>query len=220
MFLCYDQLIKCLKYKFYIYFYCALGTTRRYAIKKEIPWNWYSHIPYILKSSPENHIFFQKMLSNPCWHSFFFFIKFIYLERRGEGEREYMHASRGEAEEGRERILSRLHAASTDPDAELKLTNREIMTWAEFKSGTLNRLSHPGAPILTFLQYGCSHHMYRAWSIVVHQFDLEIWVTEGKPIRWQLVTLNHMTDVHRFLQGNAGFCAPRVPKAQVPWDAV
>ena len=45
-----------------------------------------------------------------------------------EGEREY-------------------HAVGTEPDAGLDLTNREIVTRAEIKSGTLNRLSHPGAPI-------------------------------------------------------------------------
>ena len=39
---------------------------------------------------------------------------------------------------------SRLWAVSTEPDAGLKLTDREIMTWAEV--GPLNQLSHPGAP--------------------------------------------------------------------------
>ena len=33
-----------------------------------------------------------------------------------------------DTERGRERIPSRLHAVSTEPDAGLELTNREIMT--------------------------------------------------------------------------------------------
>ena len=34
----------------------------------------------------------------------------------------------------------------------LKLTNHEIMTWAEIKSQTLNQLSHPGIPISFYLK--------------------------------------------------------------------
>ena len=43
---------------------------------------------------------------------FFFFLMFIYLER----------------ERGRERILSRLRAVSTEPNTGLELTNCESMT--------------------------------------------------------------------------------------------
>ena len=39
---------------------------------------------------------------------------------------------------------SRLHAVSTEPDTGLELTNREIMTRAEIKSQSPNRLSHSG----------------------------------------------------------------------------
>ena len=39
--------------------------------------------------------------------------------------------SGGGAERGRERIPSRLHAVSAEPDVGLKLTNREITTRAE-----------------------------------------------------------------------------------------
>ena len=53
---------------------------------------------------------------------------------------------------GRERIPSRLRSVSTEPDVGLELTNLEIMTRAETKSQTLNRLSHPGAPELFFKQ--------------------------------------------------------------------
>ena len=47
---------------------------------------------------------------------------------------------REEGERGRERIPSRLHA-----NEGLHLTNDEIVTGAEIKSGMLNMLSHPGA---------------------------------------------------------------------------
>ena len=53
----------------------------------------------------------------------------------------------GGSERGREkeRIPSRLHTTSTEPDARLELVNCEIMTWAKIYSQMLNQLSHPGA---------------------------------------------------------------------------
>ena len=50
--------------------------------------------------------------------------------------------SRGEAE----RIPSRLHTVSAEPNMRLNPTNCEIMTLAKIKSQMLNLLSHPGAP--------------------------------------------------------------------------
>ena len=50
------------------------------------------------------------------------------------------------SEGGRERISSRLLAVSAEPHAGLDPTHCEIMTCAEIKSMSLNRLSHPGAP--------------------------------------------------------------------------
>ena len=47
-----------------------------------------------------------------------FFFKFIYFERRGRAERE----------RGRERIPSRLHTVSAEPNVGLELTNHEIMS--------------------------------------------------------------------------------------------
>ena len=49
----------------------------------------------------------------------FYFFKFIYLREREWG--------RGR-ERGRERIPSRFHAVSAEPNVGLELTNREIMT--------------------------------------------------------------------------------------------
>ena len=72
-------------------------------------------------------------------------------------EREYVQAGRGR-DRGRERIPSRLHTISTEPAAGLKPMNREIVTWAETKSQTLNRLSLPG----TLESMFGTHHRGRA----------------------------------------------------------
>ena len=55
-------------------------------------------------------------------HFFFFFLTFIYLLRERESKQE-----RGR-ERGGERIPSRLHAVSAEPNAELELRKCEIMT--------------------------------------------------------------------------------------------
>ena len=49
-------------------------------------------------------------------------------EREREREKGSESLSRREAERGRERIPSRLHAVSTEPHAGFDLTNPEIMT--------------------------------------------------------------------------------------------
>ena len=56
-------------------------------------------------------------------HSFFF-LMFIYFERKREHEQ-----GKGREREGeRERTPSRLHGVSTEPHARLSLTNCEIVT--------------------------------------------------------------------------------------------
>ena len=71
---------------------------------------------------------------------------FVFRERERARARDSMCKWLGrDRERGRERILSRIwawHGAWSH--------NPEIMTWAEIKSQTLNWLSHPGAPQLTF----------------------------------------------------------------------
>ena len=67
----------------------------------------------------------------------------MYFDR--ERERERVHKQGRDRESGKEKIPSRLHAVSTEPNVGLDLTNREIMTWAKIKSRMLNRLSHPSA---------------------------------------------------------------------------
>ena len=56
-----------------------------------------------------------------------------------EGEIENMKMSQGGAEREGQRIPSRLHAVSAEPDVELKLTNHEIMTGAKMKSQYLTK---------------------------------------------------------------------------------
>ena len=55
------------------------------------------------------------------------------------------------AERQGERISSRLHNVSAEPDDGLKLTNYKIMIWAKTKSWMLNWLSHPGTPVCLFV---------------------------------------------------------------------
>ena len=80
-----------------------------------------------------------KMSDSFIWHSnvyhifsqlSFYLKKMLFIHLR-----KWESAWAGEGQ--RERILSRLHAASAEPDAGLKLTNCEIMTWAEIKSQML-----------------------------------------------------------------------------------
>ena len=77
-----------------------------------------------------------------------------------------MLAGEGQREKKRERTPSRLSTVSTEPDARLELTNREIMTEAETKT---NRLRPPGAPITAlfnskqafcFLEPRKRHHLF------------------------------------------------------------
>ena len=71
---------------------------------------------------------------------FFFFYVYLFLR-----DREGQSTSGGGAEkewDTESEAGSRLWAISTEPDTGLKLTNCEIMTWAEVGH---NRLSHPGA---------------------------------------------------------------------------
>ena len=76
-----------------------------------------------------------------------------------ERERERGQAtSRAGAERRRDKIPSKLYAISTELDAGLELMNYEIMTWAEIRSQMLNRLCHPGIPILVnFLKFTWIH---------------------------------------------------------------
>ena len=69
-----------------------------------------------------------------AWWCFFFLSLFIYWERERERERE--SASRRGAERRRDRIPSRLHTVSTEPNVGLELTNCEIMTWVEVRCST------------------------------------------------------------------------------------
>ena len=71
-----------------------------------------------------------------------FFFKFIYLFWK----RERARAGEGQTEREGERISSRFHTVSTEPNMGLELTNHELMTWAEIKNQMSNEVSNPGAP--------------------------------------------------------------------------
>ena len=77
---------------------------------------------------------------------FLMFYLFILRKRERERERKCMWAEEGQ----RERIPSRLHAVSAEPQAGLDLTTCEIMPWAEIKSRMLNQLSYPGTTVMIF----------------------------------------------------------------------
>ena len=93
------------------------------------------------------------------WPSFLSFLKIIYLFWEREGRRG--------RERERERTQGKLHAVSTEPDVGLELTKHEIVTWAEIKSQTRNRLSHPGVPWPLFLNTDknllCLNHLGSWW---------------------------------------------------------
>ena len=81
---------------------------------------------------------------------------------------------RGSEREG-ERILSRLHAVSTEPNMGLSPMNHEIMTWAKIKSQTLNRLSHPGPQCNFILENHTELLKYQLhWGIIYTWSNLAI----------------------------------------------
>ena len=59
-------------------------------------------------------------------HFIAFFNVYLFILRERERERE--RAEEGQRQREGERIPSKLHAVSAEPDAGLKLTNREIVT--------------------------------------------------------------------------------------------
>ena len=84
-----------------------------------------------LDISPEWSLEFSSILTllhdGSVW--FFFFFKFIYLF----WERQTEQVGKRQRERGRERIPSRLHTTSAEPYVGLKLTNREMVTWAKVR---------------------------------------------------------------------------------------
>ena len=69
------------------------------------------------------------------------FLMFIYL---------FIEVGRRDRKRGRQRIPSRLHAVSAEPDTGLEFTNCEFMTWAEIRRWMLNQRSHPSILVLLF----------------------------------------------------------------------
>ena len=73
-------------------------------------------------------------------HLYFYFFKLISLFWERERRREHQ-CGRGR-EKGRENSQQATRWHSTEPNTGLELMNCEIMTWAEIKIQTLNRMSH------------------------------------------------------------------------------
>ena len=71
---------------------------------------------------------------------YFLFLMFTYFEREHEGVAERERSRERESQSGS------IYTVSAEPVVGFKLTNCEIMTWAEIKSRTLNRLSYPCTP--------------------------------------------------------------------------
>ena len=90
-----------------------------------------------------------------------FFFKFIYL--LWERERERARVGAGAEREGERESQA---GPGLSAQGSLSLTNCEIRTWAEIKSGMLNQLSHPGAP---------AHSFHLAWFQVV-------WILKHSPL--------------------------------------
>ena len=109
--------------------------------------------------------FYWKRGRNQLYYFFIFifiFLVYLFLEREKAGERQRERERKGE------RIPSRLHTTSAEPNMKLELTNHKIMTWAKTKSWTLNQLSHPGAPVeVDFWWIPLS-----VVTIVVHQISI------------------------------------------------
>ena len=74
-------------------------------------------------------------------------------------------------ERGRERENpSRLLTINAEPSAELELTNRAIVTYAEIESWTLNQLNHAFAPnIVLFLSQNA---LMGSCEVPVHCFEV------------------------------------------------
>ena len=105
---------------------------------------------------------------------FILFFKFIYL---------FWERERAREEEGRKRGEERASqagscAVSVEPNGGLELMNYDIMTWAETKSRTLNRLSHPGTPTSALSFFIFAEYFFKS-QITCHfsykYFSLHLW---------------------------------------------
>ena len=90
----------------------------------------------IKKNNGKDVVNLLKISKNPenfnVGKTFFNVYFFILRERERESENRG-----GTKKRGRQRILSRFHTVSTEPNVGLKIINHELMTWAQTKSWTL-----------------------------------------------------------------------------------
>ena len=120
------------------------------------PMTQYSHLATASKLCSPSHANFLKVVHLYSAH-FLFFKRLFFWER--QRQREWGRGREG----GRERESQAgfvLPAQGLTSAQGLNSQNCEIMTWAETKSQTLNRLSHPGAPMVPTFLFSpppCSH---------------------------------------------------------------
>ena len=77
---------------------------------------------------------------------FYLFLKCLFIFER---EREWVQAGEGQRERWRERIPSRLHAVSMEPDMGLDVTT--VRSWPELKSRVRGLTEPPRCPYLYFI---------------------------------------------------------------------
>ena len=136
---------------------------RRKTIHGSPLFGWIAYSHNYFQPILNTHSFLQIIKMSPLiyfkypTYNYNFFNVYLFILK----EREWESTSEGGAGRRRDRIPSRLHAVSAEPDVGLKLTNCEIMIWAEIKSQTPNRLSHPGTPNYKNLNTTPNYDLYR-----------------------------------------------------------
>ena len=88
-------------------------------------------IPIYIPMNRQGFSFLHIFTNTSYLLSLNFFYVYLFILRERERERASEHASGGGVEREGERISSRLHAISAEPDAGVKFMNSEIMTWAK-----------------------------------------------------------------------------------------
>ena len=128
--------------------------------------SWVEILLYLLKQTKQTNsltwIHWGKPIKGKRWQISvienwkIIFVMFVLRERGTEGQREG------------DRIPSRLHTVSAEPDVGLKLTKHEIMIWAETKSQNLNWLSHPGTSEFVYILKSRSSFIFLYLYILAH----------------------------------------------------
>ena len=98
-----------------------------------------------------------------CWHQGVLFFMFIYFEGEREREKDTHTGACVHVERQREKNSKQASCCQRRAWRRTRSHEREIMTWAEIKSWTLNPLSHPGTPTLE----GSKEESNQVWSVLL-----------------------------------------------------